>query len=188
MSALSAYLQQAAGGRGGRELARAAERAGIRLSQATANRYLAGQHGRPSEDVLAAFHQLLGVPLGELRAAAGLPVGAEEPWTPPAEAHRLSPRQRRALDELIRAMAQPAAEPAGPAAPPAEPAAPAAAAPSTAPARRWPRPAPGPDPAELAAMVDAMDDAREPGPPLSEEELRGMAARRGRVVESEDEW
>jgi hypothetical protein len=36
-----------------------------------------------------------------------LPSSETEPYTPPAEASRLSRRQRRAVDEIIRAMLDP---------------------------------------------------------------------------------
>ena len=44
----------------------------------------------------------------KLRAAAALPAEETEPYRPPAEASRLNRRQRRAVDEVIRAMLQPA--------------------------------------------------------------------------------
>lgn len=191
MSALSRLLLTAAGDRGGRQLAREAQERGVDLGLATIHNYLAGRHGKPTEATLDAFHRLLGVPLAELRTAAGLPQGAEEPWAPPAEAARLTPRQRRALDELIRAIAQPAEASDGSRAPgpPAPAAAPPAVAGPAAPPHPWPRPVlAASGPGDLAALVDELDEAREPGPPVTEEQLRGMAARRGRVVESEDEW
>jgi len=47
---------------------------------------------------------VLRIPLSRLRAAASLPAGETEPYRPPAESSRLSRRQRRAIDEIIRAM------------------------------------------------------------------------------------
>jgi len=47
---------------------------------------------------------VLNVPLRTLRAAADLPTESVEPYIPPPEASRLSRRQRRAVDEVIRAM------------------------------------------------------------------------------------
>ena len=44
----------------------------------------------------------------KLRTAAALPNEVTEPYRPPAEASRLSRRQRRAVDEVIRAMLAPA--------------------------------------------------------------------------------
>jgi hypothetical protein len=44
----------------------------------------------------------------QLRMAADLPAELTSPYVPPPEASRLSRRQRRALDEIIRAMLEPA--------------------------------------------------------------------------------
>lgn len=105
MSALSELLAQANGGRfSARSLARAAQHAGFSLNHDTAARYLRGDHGRPDERTLQALSSVLRVPLGKLRSAAALPTGETEPYRPPAEASRLSRRQRRAVDEIIRAM------------------------------------------------------------------------------------
>lgn len=87
-----------------REIARRAEKNGHRLSLASASVYLGGRHGVPTEAVLEAFSDVLNIPIAQLRAAAGVPTGAGEPWSPPAEANRLDHRQRRALEELIRSM------------------------------------------------------------------------------------
>jgi hypothetical protein len=75
------------------------------LDRATVYRYLAGSHPRsPAEAVLEAFAAVLpGVTVVELRAAANLSTGAEEPWVPPVEANRLSYAQRRALEAFIKA-------------------------------------------------------------------------------------
>ena len=75
------------------------------LDRATVYRYLAGSHPRsPAESVLEAFAKVLpGVTVVELRAAAHLSTGAEEPWVPPVEANRLSYAQRRALESFIKA-------------------------------------------------------------------------------------
>jgi hypothetical protein len=92
------------------------------LDRATVYRYLAGSHPRsPAESVLEAFAAVLpGVTVVELRAAAHLSTGAEEPWVPPVEANRLSYAQRRALEAFIKATVGPiddGAEPAGSAQP-----------------------------------------------------------------------
>lgn len=87
-----------------REIARRAEKNGHMLAQPTVSKYIGGRHGRPTEAVLAAFSDVLKIPIDELREAAGVPAGAESPWTPPSEANRLDLRQRRALEELIRSM------------------------------------------------------------------------------------
>lgn len=75
------------------------------VDRATVYRYLAGNHPRnPPELVLQAFADALpGASVSELRAAAQLPPGVNEPWVPPAEANRLNLAQRRALDAFIKA-------------------------------------------------------------------------------------
>ena len=87
------------------------------LDRATVYRYLAGSHPRsPAESVLEAFAKVLpGVTVVELRAAANLSAGAEEPWVPPVEANRLSYAQRRALESFIKATVGPVDEPEEPA-------------------------------------------------------------------------
>ena len=89
------------------------------LDRATVYRYLAGSHPRsPAESVLEAFAKVLpGVTVVELRAAANLSTGAEEPWVPPVEANRLSYAQRRALESFIKATVGPIDEPEEPAPP-----------------------------------------------------------------------
>jgi hypothetical protein len=89
------------------------------LDRATVYRYLAGSHPRsPAESVLEAFAGVLpGVTVVELRAAANLSTGAEEPWVPPVEANRLSHAQRRALESFIKAMVGPMEEADEPAQP-----------------------------------------------------------------------
>jgi hypothetical protein len=79
------------------------------LDRATVYRYLAGSHPRsPAESVLEAFAKVLpGVTVVELRAAANLSAGAEEPWVPPVEANRLNYAQRRALESFIKATVGP---------------------------------------------------------------------------------
>ena len=105
MTALSDLLNEANTGRlSARSLARSAQDAGFSLNHDTAARYLRGDHGRPDEATLLALSKVLRVPLSRLRAAASLPAGETEPYRPPAESSRLSRRQRRAIDEIIRAM------------------------------------------------------------------------------------
>lgn len=97
-----------------RSIAREAKALNFSLNHDTAARYLRGDHGRPDEDTLVALSSVLEIPLTRLRAAAELPSEVTEPYRPPAEASRLSRRQRRAVDEIIRAMLiepAPAAEP-----------------------------------------------------------------------------
>lgn len=105
MTALSDLLADAnVQGWSTREIARRAQKNGHKLSQPSASVYMGGRHGVPTEPVLAAFSDVLNIPIDKLRAAAGVPTGAGEPWAPPAEANRLDRRQRRALEELIRSM------------------------------------------------------------------------------------
>lgn len=112
MSRLSDLLNEAnTAGLSARSIAREAQVHGFSLNHDTAARYLRGDHGRPDEETLVALAQVLALPLNELRAAAELPAGETEPYRPPAEASRLSRRQRRAVDEIIRAMLEQA--PAG---------------------------------------------------------------------------
>lgn len=113
MSALSDLLSEANSERlSARFIARAAKQAGFTLNHDTAARYLRGDHGRPDETTLLALSKVLRVPLGKLRAAASLPAEETEPYRPPVEASRLNRRQRRAVDEVIRAMLETAGKPA----------------------------------------------------------------------------
>ena len=108
MSALSDVLTAAnTGGLSARAVARLAQKRGYSLNHDTAARYLRGDHGRPDESTLLALAEVLDVPLTALRAAAGLPSEETDPYVPPLEANRLSRRQRRAVDEIIRAMLDP---------------------------------------------------------------------------------
>ena len=68
---------------------------------------LKGRQARnPKEYVLAAFAEVFPtLTVSELRHLAGVPAGEDEPWVPPDEVHRLSGRQKRALEELIRSIA-----------------------------------------------------------------------------------
>ena len=108
MSALSELLQaENSKGLSARAISQAARELGFTLNHDTAARYLRGEHGTPDESTLQAFSTVLGVSLAKLRRAASLPADVTEPYRPPAEADRLSRRQRRAVDEVIRAMLQP---------------------------------------------------------------------------------
>ncbi|MDQ2836719.1 MAG: hypothetical protein M3Y42_09665 [Actinomycetota bacterium] len=108
MSALSELLNAANTERlSARELARRAREQDFTLNHDTAARYLRGDHGRPDEDTLMALAKVLEVPLAKLRTAAELPSEVTEPYRPPPESSRLNRRQRRAVDEIIRAMLEP---------------------------------------------------------------------------------
>lgn len=74
------------------------------VSKDTWRKHLKGDGGRPTEPVIRAWSELLDIPPGDLRAAAELPSGDARTYIPPPEADRLSPRQRAAVDELIRSI------------------------------------------------------------------------------------
>jgi transcriptional regulator with XRE-family HTH domain len=108
VSALSDALSAAnKSGLSARAVSRVARERGHSLNHDTAARYLRGDHGLPDEATLIAFADVLHVSLSTLRRAAGLPADETAPYTPPAEASRLTRRQRRAVDEIIRAMLDP---------------------------------------------------------------------------------
>lgn len=108
VTALSELLGAANGSqRSARALAREARERGHTLNHDTAARYLRGDHGVPDEATLRAFADVLEVPLRDLRLAADLPAESTDAYVPPPEASRLTRRQRRAIDEIIRAMVEP---------------------------------------------------------------------------------
>lgn len=111
MSKLSDLVREAADEQGisARAIARMARESGYTLNHDTAARYVRGDHGAPDEATLVALSDVLSIPLAKLRDAADLPSESTAPYTPPAEASRLSRRQRRAVDEIIRAMLEPSA-------------------------------------------------------------------------------
>jgi transcriptional regulator with XRE-family HTH domain len=109
MTALSELLQASnTTNLSARTIARTAREFGFSLNHDTAARYLRGNHGTPDESTLQALSKVLKVPMTKLRTAAALPNEVTEPYRPPAESSRLNRRQRRAVDEVIRAMLQPA--------------------------------------------------------------------------------
>lgn len=59
--------------------------------------------GAPSEGTMRAVAAALDIPVPTVRKWAGSPRGESDPYSPPLEADRLNERQRKALDELIRA-------------------------------------------------------------------------------------
>jgi hypothetical protein len=108
MSGLSEVLTAANTDRhSGREIARLARERGFTLNHDTAARYLRGDHGRPEEATLIAFADVLGISMTVLREAANLPTELTTAYVPPSEASRLTRRQRRAVDEIIRSMLEP---------------------------------------------------------------------------------
>src|SRR3954470_15985147 len=105
MTALSDLLvARNTSGYSARAVARRAQELGHSLNHDTAARYLRGDHGVPDEGTLVAFSDVLCIAMLEMRAAAYLTSQTTTPYVPPVEASRLSRRQRRALDEVIRAM------------------------------------------------------------------------------------
>src|SRR5919197_1846799 len=108
MTALSDLLVASnKAGLSARAVAPLARERGYTLNHDTAARYLRGDHGVPDEATLIAFAEILKIPMRDLRAAANLPSETTTPYVPPPEASRLTRRQRRALDEIIRAMLEP---------------------------------------------------------------------------------
>ncbi|MEU9807972.1 hypothetical protein [Mycobacterium sp. NPDC050853] len=92
------------GGASGRRLAEIAQRGGHEVSHATLNRLRQGTYAsRPSDASIRAIAYLAEVPETAAFAAAGVRPPAAEQYQVPGEAHRMSVRQRRALDELLRA-------------------------------------------------------------------------------------
>lgn len=92
----------------------AAERAGVRqtlrgiaeasgVSHVTVRR-LVGE-GRTSPATVRKVAEALGVDQAEVNRWAGVELSEWGPWEPPREAHRLNPRARAAVEELIRVMA-----------------------------------------------------------------------------------
>lgn len=94
------------GGASGRRLAELAQRAGHDISHATLNRLRQGTYAtRPSDASIRAIAYLADVSENVAFAAAGVSAPAAVVYQAPAEAQRMSTRQRKALDELIRAFA-----------------------------------------------------------------------------------
>jgi hypothetical protein len=92
------------GGASGRRLAELAQRAGHDVSHATLNRLRQGTYAtRPSDASIRAIAYLADVSESTAFAAAGVTAPAAAAYQPPTEAQRMSTRQRRAVDELIRA-------------------------------------------------------------------------------------
>lgn len=89
-----------------RQAADIAKKQGIPLPYGTLAGYWAGTHGRPTPKSLERLAEVLTIPLAQLQMAAwgkSAPLGR---YTPPPEADLLGERQRRALDELIKSMAE----------------------------------------------------------------------------------
>lgn len=61
--------------------------------------------GRTSDRTTHAISEALGITTSDVLRYARVPAGSLGPWDPPKEAHLLSGKQRKALDDLIRAFA-----------------------------------------------------------------------------------
>lgn len=93
-------------GASGRRLAELAQRAGHDISHATLNRLRQGTYAtRPSDASIRAIAYLADVSENVAFAAAAVAAPAAVVYQAPAEAQRMTTRQRKALDELIRAFA-----------------------------------------------------------------------------------
>lgn len=57
-----------------------------------------------SDETIAAVAEALGVPLARIYELVGVSAAEAKPYSPPAEASRLTDRQRRAIDEIIRSI------------------------------------------------------------------------------------
>lgn len=84
-----------------------AARAGI--NHQAANDLIYGSAKHTQDRTIASVAGALGVPMADVYWLAGQPNPAASEYTPPAEANRLSTRQRAAVDEVIRLLADPAA-------------------------------------------------------------------------------
>lgn len=92
------------GGASGRRLADLAQQAGHDISHATLNRLRQGAYAsRPTDASIRAIAYLAEVPETVAFAAVGVRPPAADQYEVPAEAQRMNTRQRRALDELLRA-------------------------------------------------------------------------------------
>lgn len=80
-----------------------AMRAGV--SHVTVNRLVFGDPFFATEETIQSVADALGVPYSTVYQLAGRRVKDAEPWSPPAEAARLTLEQRKVLDQLIRTMA-----------------------------------------------------------------------------------
>ncbi|MBS9535915.1 hypothetical protein KIH27_20230 [Mycobacterium sp. M1] len=102
-------------GASGRRLADLAQRAGHDISHATLNRLRQGTYAsRPTDASIRAIAYLAEVPETVAFAAVGVRPPAADQYQVPAEAHRMNTRQRRALDELLKAFVVEQAAPTTP--------------------------------------------------------------------------
>lgn len=114
MTALSRLINEYAGDRSNREIAKLSLACRDSVSQGAVQKYRAGAHPvSPSDAILRAFSCALNIPLAALYQAAGThePFGE---WVPPPEAHHLSREQRDLITALIKMLVR--SDPAIPAA------------------------------------------------------------------------
>lgn len=103
------------GGASGRRLAELAQRAGHDISHATLNRLRQGTYAsRPTDASIRAIAYLAEVPETMAFTAVGVRPPAADHYHVPTEAQRMNTRQRRAVDELLRAFVVEQAAPAMP--------------------------------------------------------------------------
>lgn len=88
-----------------RQISAEADKAGYRVSNATAAVYTNGKHGKPDARTVEALSVVLRVPLAELRELAGLPQQHGKFELAP-EADTLTAPQRAAVNEVIRQLAE----------------------------------------------------------------------------------
>lgn len=82
-----------------------ANAAGFTVDRSTVARYTSGKvPANPPDETLQALAIGLELDIRELRAAAGRQAGERGSYTPPIEANQMDARQRKAVDELIRAI------------------------------------------------------------------------------------
>lgn len=75
------------------------------MSHTQLAKYMKPGHPKPSDQILEAFSAIFpSLSIQRLRELAGRPAGEPGPYLPPPEAARLSDRQRKAVDELIRSI------------------------------------------------------------------------------------
>ncbi|MEM6107585.1 hypothetical protein AAHS21_15285 [Mycobacterium sp. 050272] len=92
------------GGASGRRLAELAQHAGHDISHATLNRLRQGTYAtRPTDASIRAIAYLADVSENTAFTAAGVKAPAAVAYEPPSEAQRMNTRQRKAVDELLRA-------------------------------------------------------------------------------------
>lgn len=110
MDKLTELLRDRQQGRSLRTLRDNAARRGQVIGHATIGLYLGDSHPVPTEETLRALAAAFGVSLKKLREAAGMGT-VTTPFRLPADADKLTERQRRAVAEVVRAMLNPGGDP-----------------------------------------------------------------------------